>query len=82
MVTETCIIISEYFGGLHGEEISKAHIDAIHCYWNESTCFPNHPHVPLVLCERFKGKIGEKLFCQLLALKTAGGYWIGTEFVQ
>lgn len=81
VVTAECITTSGYFGGLCGKEISKTHIGAIHCYWNESACYLDHPHVPLVLCGRFKGQIREKLFCQLLTFKMVGGCWIRTWHV-
>ena len=37
--------------------------------------------MPLVLCGRFKGQIGEKLFCQPLAFETDGGCRIGWWFI-
>ena len=82
VATAACIIISGYFGGLRGEEISKANLGAIRRYWNESTNYTDHPHIPLVLVGRFKGQRGEKLFCQPLAFVTNGGCTIGMWFIR
>ena len=81
VATAACIIISGYFGGLRGKEISKANLGAIRRYWNESTSYPDHPHMPLVLVGRFKGQKGEKLFCQPLAFVSDGGCQIGMWFI-
>ena len=76
-----CLIISGYFGGLRGKEISKANLGAMRLHWKELVGYQCHPHVPLVLCGRFKGQIGEKLFCQPLVCGTDGGCPIEMWFV-
>ena len=47
--TAACIIISGYFGGLRGKEISKANLGAIRLHWKELVDYQGHPHVPLIL---------------------------------
>ena len=68
-----CFIISDYFAALHGEKISKANIGVIRHHWKESICYPDHPHISLIMCGWFKGQVREKLFCQDLAYEMDGG---------
>jgi hypothetical protein len=61
-----------FAAGLRGEEIVRMGLGAIRKDWNESM----EPHVPLMLVGHFKQEIGEKLFCQPLALKSKSGLQI------
>jgi hypothetical protein len=62
-------MIEGFAAGLRGEEIVRMDLGAIRKHWNESMDHPDAPHVPLMLAGQFKRKIGEKLFCQPLALE-------------
>jgi hypothetical protein len=66
-------LIGGFAAGLRGEEIVRMDLGAIRKHWNESMEHPDAPHVPLMLAGRFKREIGEKLFCQPLALESKSG---------
>ena len=46
-------------------------------HWLESVNHGEEPHVPLMLSGRFKREIGEKVFCQPLAMTSKSGVNIG-----
>jgi hypothetical protein len=63
-------MIGGFTAGLRGKEIVRMDLGAIQKHWNESMEHPDAPHnVPLMLAKQFKREIGEKLFCQPLALE-------------
>ena len=67
------MLIGGFAGGLRGEEIVRMDLGAMRKHWNEAMNHPDAPHCPLMLAGRFKGEIGEKLFCQPLALESKSG---------
>jgi hypothetical protein len=69
-------MIGGFAAGLRGEEIVRTDLRAIQKHWNELMEHPDAPHVPLMLAGRFKREIGEKLFCQPLALESMSGLQI------
>jgi hypothetical protein len=70
----TAVMLVHGFGaGLRGEEIVRMDLGAIRKYWEEAMDHPEAPHVPLMLAGRFKREVGEKLFCQPLAVKSKSG---------
>lgn len=74
---QTCltaiIFIAGFFAALRGEEIVQVDLGAMRQNWEEAVEFPRAPHVPLMLAGRFKHEMGEKLFCQPLAIKSKSG---------
>jgi hypothetical protein len=66
-------LVGGFTAGLRGEEIVRMDLGAMRKHWNESMEHPDAPHVPLMLAGRFKREIGEKLFCQPLALESKSG---------
>jgi hypothetical protein len=66
-------VIGGFAAVLRGEEIVRMDLGAIRKHWNESMEHPDAPHVPLMLAGRFKREVGEKLFCQPLALESKSG---------
>jgi hypothetical protein len=70
------MLIGGFTGALRGEEIVRMDLGAMRKHWNESMEHPDAPHVPLMLAGRFKREIGEKLFCQPLALVSKSGLQI------
>ena len=68
-----CIIITGYYGGLRGEEISKADQGVMAEHFNQAVSRIEYPFVPLMMLGRFKRQIGEKKFFQPLATKTRDG---------
>jgi hypothetical protein len=73
-------IVAGFLAALRGEEIVRIYIGNIHKYWGESLNYPEAPHVPLMLAGRFKREVGEKLFCQPMACKSASGIDIALWF--
>jgi hypothetical protein len=69
-------MICGFTAGLRGEEIVIMDLGEIRKHWNESMDNPDAPHVPLMIVGCFKREIGEKLFCQSLALQSKSGLQI------
>jgi hypothetical protein len=72
-VLTAAMLMGGFAGGLRGEEIVRMDLGAMRKHWNESMEHPDAPHVPLMLAGRFKREIGEKLFCQPLAIESKLG---------
>ena len=68
-----CIIITGYYGGLRGEEISKADQGVMAEHFNQAVSRSEFPFVPLMMLGRFKRQVGEKKFFQPLVVKTRDG---------
>ena len=67
-------VIGSFFAALRGEEVTKIDLGGIRKYWDEAMKLPvESRHVPLMLAGRFKREIGEKVFCQPLAVTTKSG---------
>lgn len=60
-------------GGMRGEEINRIDLGVIRKHWAEAMEHPEEPHVPLGMVGRFKRTIGEKMYVQPLAIKSASG---------
>jgi hypothetical protein len=71
--TTATMLISGFFGALRGEEVVQADLGVIRKYWDEAVAWEGAGHIPLMLAERFKREIGEKLFCQPLVATTKPG---------
>jgi hypothetical protein len=66
-------LIGGFVMALRGEEIVRMDLGFIRKHWNESMEHLDVPQVPLMLAGRFKLEVGEKLFCQPLALESKSG---------
>lgn len=73
-------LIAGFFGALRGEEVVRLDVGAMREHWHESLDYPECPHVPMMLAGRFKQEIGEKLFCQPLAMVSNSGIAIALWF--
>jgi hypothetical protein len=76
IVLMAVMLLGDFFGRLRGEEIVRIDLGAMRQNWNESMEHTDAPHVPLMLTGQFKEEIGEKLFCQPLAIKSKSGLMI------
>ena len=63
-----CMLLAGWFAALRGEEIVRIDMGQMRQHWVESTEHEGAPHIPLMLSGRFKREIGEKVFCQPLAM--------------
>ena len=63
------MLIAGWFAALRGEEIVRIDVGQMRNHWVES--------VKLMLSGRFKREIGEKVFCQPLAMTSKSGVKIG-----
>jgi hypothetical protein len=83
---QTCLtavtLIGGFFAALRGEEIVRMDVGSMRENWKEAMGYPEAAHVPVMLAGRFKKEIGEKLFCQPLALVSGSGIEIGTWFYR
>jgi hypothetical protein len=83
-MTTTCLtgitIITGFFAAMRGEAITRVDVGSMRAHWEESVGYPDCSHVPLMLAGRFKREIGEKLFCQPLAMVSKLGIKIGRWF--
>lgn len=66
-------VIAGFFAALRGEEIVRLDLGLLNKHWEESMAHPDAHHVPLMLTGRFKRQVGEKSFCQPLALCSNSG---------
>jgi hypothetical protein len=71
------MLIAGWFAALRGEEIVRIDVGQMRQHWDESVNHTEEPHVPLMLSGRFKREIGEKVFCQPLAMTSNSGVKIG-----
>jgi hypothetical protein len=71
------MMIAGWFAALRGEVIVRIDVGQMRNHWVESVNHIEEPHVPLMLSGRFKRKIGEKVFCQPLAMTSKSGVNIG-----
>ena len=71
------MLIAGWFAALRGEEIVRIDVGQMRQHWDESVNHTEEPHVPLMLSGRFKREIGEKVFCQPLAITSNSGVNIG-----
>ena len=77
-----CIIITGYYGGLIGEEFSKADQSVMAEHFNQAVNRSEFLFVPLMILGRFKRQVGEKKFFQPLAVKTRDGRNLCTWFTR
>ena len=75
-----CMLLAGWFAALRGEEIVRIDMGQMRQHWVESTEHEGAPHIPLMLSGRFKREIGEKVFCQPLAMESRSGVTIGRWF--
>jgi len=66
-------IIGTFGIGLWGEELIRAELGEMRKYWVEALSHPTTPHVPWVMSGRFKQVVGEKMYFQPVALRSASG---------
>jgi hypothetical protein len=71
------MLIAGWFAALRGEEIIRVDVGQMRKHWAESVGHEELPHIPLMLSGRFKREIGEKVFCQPLAMESKSGVNIG-----
>ena len=71
------MMIAGWFAALRGEVIVRIDVGQMRNHWVESVNHIEEPHVPLMLSGRFKREIGEKVFCQPLAMTSKSGVNIG-----
>jgi hypothetical protein len=74
------MLLAGWFAALRGEEIIRVDVGQMRLHWIESTSHEDAPHIPLMLSGRFKREVGEKLFCQPLAMESKSGVKIGRWF--
>ena len=74
------MLLAGWFAALRGEEIVRVDVGQIRTHWTESTLHEEAPHIPLMLSGRFKREVGEKVFCQPLAMESKSGVKIGQWF--
>ena len=74
------MMLAGWFAALRGEEIVRIDVGQMRKHWVESTMHEEAPHVPLMLSGRFKREVGEKVFCQPLAMESRSGVKIGQWF--
>ena len=75
-----CMMLAGWFAALRGEEIVRIDVGQMRKHWDESTLLEEAPHIPLMLSGRFKREVGEKVFCQPLAMESKSGVKIGQWF--
>jgi hypothetical protein len=73
-------VVAGFFAALRGKAIVRIDLGNIRKHWEESLNYPEAPHVPLMLAGHSKQEVGEKLFCQPLACKSASGISIALWF--
>jgi hypothetical protein len=66
-------LIGGFTAALHGEEIVQMDLGMIRKHWDKAMSHPDAPHVTMMLAGQFKREIGEKLFCQPLAMESKSG---------
>ena len=74
------MMLAGWFAALRGEEIVRIDVGHMRKHWMESTMHEEAPHIPLMLSGRFKREVGEKVFCQPLAMESKTGINIGQWF--
>jgi hypothetical protein len=74
------MMLAGWFAALRGEEIVRIDVGQIRKHWDEGTLQEEAPHIPLMLSGQFKRKVGEKVFCQTLAMESKSGVKIGQGF--
>ena len=72
-VLTATMMIAGWFAALRGEEIVRIDVGQMRDHWLESMNHTEEPRVPLMLSGRFKREIGEKVFCQPLAITSNSG---------
>jgi hypothetical protein len=80
VVLTAAMLLGGFFAALRGEEIVRIDVGEMRNNWSEALTYPDMAHVPLMLAGRFKQEIGEKLFCQPLAVESKSGIKIAIWF--
>lgn len=60
-------------GGMRGEELNRLDLGVIRKHWNDAVKHPEMEHVPLGMVGQFKRTVGEKVYIQPLATRSASG---------
>ena len=82
------MLLAGWFAALRGEEIVRVDVGQMRKHWMESTMHDEAPHIPLMLTGRFKREVGEKVFCQPLAIESKSGakicewFWRSLEMLS
>jgi hypothetical protein len=69
----TGMMITGLGGGMRGEEMVRVDVGLIRKHWAEALAHPEEGHILLAMSGRFKRQVGENMYVQLLALKSASG---------
>ena len=66
-------MIVGFLAALRGEEVVMCSFEGLRKHFVEGILHPEHPHVPITLLGRFKGKTGEWYHIMPIVLRSASG---------